>query len=152
MDPERSLSEAAVDPSAMVSGRDLAKGTAKTAENATLVERVLFGQYLLQRFATYRQSDGVEEGTGLRYQVEHVIGGKGSDRENLEAVVARILLLREVQNVIAIAGVYRESGDYSARAGSGCGRMGLRGECAGHPPAFRGRQSACRKERGPVDQ
>lgn len=110
MDPERSLPEAAVDPSAMVSGRDLAKGTAKTAENATLVERVLFGQYLLQRFATYRQSDGVEEGTGLRYQVEHVIGGKGADRENLEAVVARILLLREVQNVIAIASDSKKMG------------------------------------------
>lgn len=110
MDPGRSLSEAAVNPGGMVSKRSLEKGTAQTSENTTLAERVLFGQYLLQRFSTYRQAESGEAGAGLCYQVEHVIGGKGSDRENLEAVVARILLLREVQNVIAIASDSKKMG------------------------------------------
>ena len=38
----------------------------------------------------------------LAYEFEYVVGGKESDKENLEAVVRRILLTREAANVVHI--------------------------------------------------
>ena len=38
----------------------------------------------------------------LSYEVEYLIAGKASDRENLEAVVLRLLAMREVQNAEVI--------------------------------------------------
>lgn len=35
----------------------------------------------------------------LDYQVEYVLGGKGNDKENLQYVVNRLLLIREASNI-----------------------------------------------------
>ena len=36
---------------------------------------------------------------GLNYQVEYILGGKNSDRENLKSVAAKLLLIRQGVNM-----------------------------------------------------
>ncbi len=56
---------------------------------------LLLGEYLLEHFSGFTDT----EGTGfLDYELEYILAGKGSDRENLESVVKKILLLRFVPN------------------------------------------------------
>lgn len=40
----------------------------------------------------------------MKYQLEYVIGGRESDRENLKTVVERILIIREAANMIYLMG------------------------------------------------
>lgn len=64
------------------------------ASTGTLSE-LLFGEYVMEHFSAAAD----EEHSGvLDYQVEYILEGKGSDRENLEAVVKKLLLLRFVVN------------------------------------------------------
>lgn len=56
---------------------------------------LLFGEYLLEHFSMFTD----EEKTGtLDYELEYILEGKSSDRENLEAVVTKLMLLRFVPN------------------------------------------------------
>src|SRR5699024_5977172 len=56
---------------------------------------LLFGEYLLEHFSMFTD----EEKTGaLDYELEYILEGKASDRENLEAVVKKLMLLRFVPN------------------------------------------------------
>lgn len=56
---------------------------------------LLFGAYLLEHFSAFTD----EEKTGaLDYELEYILEGKASDRENLEAVVKKLMLLRFVPN------------------------------------------------------
>lgn len=59
------------------------------------VSSLLFGEYVLEHFSmvTDRGKTGV-----LDYQVEYILGGRDSDKENLEAVVNKLLLIRFVPN------------------------------------------------------
>ncbi len=98
-----------------------------------------FGDYL-----------GESEDHALAYELEYVLAGKGSDKENLESVIKRLLFVREAANIThilgdgdkraktlgmaeALAGIYRQSGGCAARSdGSDCG-VGVCGEYSGHP-------------------
>lgn len=64
------------------------------ADTGTL-STLLFGEYLLEHFQS-----ALQEGKGgmLDYELEYILAGKGSDRENLEAVVKKLLMLRFVPN------------------------------------------------------
>ena len=58
-----------------------------------------FHTYLLERCANAREALQQErEGEWLAYELEYILVGKDSDRENLEGVVKRLLLLREGVN------------------------------------------------------
>ena len=39
-------------------------------------------------------------GEGLQYQIEYAVGHKGSDRENLQAVLQKLLSIREAANMV----------------------------------------------------
>lgn len=56
---------------------------------------LMLGEYLLEHFAMF--TDTEQAGT-VDYEVEYILGGKDSDRENLEAVVKKMLNLRFVPN------------------------------------------------------
>ena len=76
------------------------------------VNKLLFGEYVLEHFlkASDYQTDGGKPGTGsgrmkgkqtenqgaLDYELEYILEGKASDRENLEAVAGRLLMVRFV--------------------------------------------------------
>ncbi len=67
------------------------------SENGGLTANLLFREYLLDHFPGYQDR---KEGEKLNYQIEYVIGGKRSDRENLKTVVNKLLLLREGCNYV----------------------------------------------------
>lgn len=83
-------------------------------------ERILFQEYLLKYFSAYpvgeaetvtkkdvqiesvgAESVGSNEKAGkLDYELEYLIAGKASDKQNLQQVLERILLLREAANFV----------------------------------------------------
>ena len=56
---------------------------------------ILFGQYLLKKLGNYRRPAAA----GLNYQVEYILGGKNSDRENLKSVAGKLLVIRQGVNM-----------------------------------------------------
>lgn len=70
-------------------------------QDETLIDQMVFQEYLFQKLGNYRNA---MEKSYMKYQLEYLIAGKSSDVENLKAVVNRLLLLREVSNVIYIFG------------------------------------------------
>lgn len=66
-----------------------------------MIQKQWFISYLCAYMEQAQKMLPVERKTGwLDYQLEYVIGGKETDRENLSAVVGRILLIREGMNYV----------------------------------------------------
>ena len=98
--------------SEMVSERERQQGYGSfedVAEEGTQ-SKLLFGEYLLEHFSvaveeTETAEDSIaEEDKALDYEMEYILEGKGSDRENLEAVAKKLLLLRFAPNYGCILG------------------------------------------------
>lgn len=66
-------------------------------EHSGLTADVLFREYLLMYFPSYLSGT---EGKALDYQIEYILGGKTTDKENLKYVVNRLLLIREGMNYL----------------------------------------------------
>lgn len=108
----KKVSEKSVDLSGQASKRTLKKGygtfpTRKGLDQTT--EKLLYNEYLLKTFGyAFRQDSERSEGTdesgekewqsdrsdALAYELEYILQGKGSDKENLESVLFRLFLLR----------------------------------------------------------
>ena len=84
-----------------VSKRQRQKGTGTESETVRLdwKDRVLILEYLDECFCDYTEPKAAG---ALSYELEYVLCGKDSDRENLEGAVNRLLFLREVANVTHI--------------------------------------------------
>lgn len=69
----------------------------KTAAGDGALSSILLGEYLLEHF-----SMATDEGAkgALDYELEYICAGKGSDRENLEAVAKKIILIRFAANYL----------------------------------------------------
>lgn len=81
-----------------VSHRNLCRGYGDFSDVAAVpgtLSELLFGEYVTEHFssAADKENSGV-----LDYQVEYILEGRGSDRENLEAVAGKLLMLRFVAN------------------------------------------------------
>ncbi len=61
------------------------------------VRRVLVGQYIFDKFESY--TDGNTDGI-LDYEIEYIIGGKSSDKDNLSEVIDKLIIIREGFNYI----------------------------------------------------
>lgn len=96
---QEELSEQAVNTDNYVSYRTLNNGTGAACGDATfsVVDEVLFGEYLIEKCGDYRNpsADGA-----LQYELEYILAGKSSDMENLRWVAGRLILLREAANVM----------------------------------------------------
>lgn len=64
-----------------------------------ITQDLLFDCYLFEKCGRYGKE---MDKSLLKYQLEYIIAGKESDMQNLEKVVGRLLLWREVANVIYI--------------------------------------------------
>lgn len=64
-----------------------------------IMEDLLFDCYLFEKCGYYGKE---MEKSLLKYQIEYIVFGQDSDLENLESAVKRLLLWREVANVIYI--------------------------------------------------
>ena len=115
----KKVSEKSVDLSGQASKRTLKKGygtfpTRKGLDQTT--EKLLYNEYLLKTFGyAFRQdseqSEGMDESgekewqsdrsDALAYELEYILQGKGSDKENLESVLFRLFLLR-ISGIMAV--------------------------------------------------
>lgn len=94
---DRPVSEKEIQAENLPSGRNCRQGygTFEETEGRGKLKDLLFGAYLLEHFHAFTD----EEKTGpLDYELEYILEGRGSDRENLEAVVFKLMLLRFVPN------------------------------------------------------
>lgn len=71
-----------------------------TADTADSVDKLWLVQYISHYFSCKTQNKG--QGHALDYELEYCIAGKGTDTENLEEVVRKLLYLRESANFAAI--------------------------------------------------
>ena len=96
------LSTREVVKSKLPSERILKKGNLPVQKKQSgIVAEGLFHEYLISYFDSMpdREADAA-----LSYQLEYILKGKGSDRENLKSVVNQLLLMREGTNFIYIMG------------------------------------------------
>jgi len=98
VDDTEEVSEERINLTDVVSRRTLKQGTMKIdAETTDWLDRVWLQQYLLTYFSCYAQE---KEGHTLAYELEYIIGGKGSDIENLKVVVTELLSVRALCNFL----------------------------------------------------
>lgn len=86
----------------LLTGREKERGNMEEPKNKKL-EKLWFIQYLNHYFScqTGEGKGGARE-HALDYELEYCIGGKETDRENLERTVCELLLLREAGNFLTI--------------------------------------------------
>lgn len=105
LDSEEKLSGQKVDLNQYISARrrraELNQGNAQTSGELSVVERILFQEYMLRYAGHYGQE---KEGSLLQYQTEYLIAGKAEDAENLRQVAATICGIREVANASYLYG------------------------------------------------
>lgn len=68
-----------------------------TQDLDSVSNELLFGEYLSKKFSTYTNSFHHE---ALSYEIEYILKGNNSDRENLKEVVKTLIGIREAANVI----------------------------------------------------
>jgi len=95
------VSEKTVNPAELPSRRNLNQGFGDFSDEEkeiTNTDKLLFGEYILEHFDSFTdQNENI-----LNYEVEYMIAGKDSDRENLQAVVNQLLILRFVPNYTSL--------------------------------------------------
>lgn len=93
------VSEKSVEAESLLSFRELEQGMGAlplSQGKSAVTDKLLIQEYILDSLSFYTQ----ESHPGpLEYQVEYVLGGKDTDRENLQYVVNRLLLIREASNI-----------------------------------------------------
>ena len=117
----RVMSKKSITLSEMVSHRKRNQGYgdfSDVAGRGSTISKLLFGEYVLEHFQM--ASDSAQSGSGnsanedfgngnrgdmagagsLDYELEYILGGKESDRENLAAVANRLVMLRFVPNYL----------------------------------------------------
>lgn len=96
------VSQTAIRAGEYISHRTKITGIGRNPEYllpAGITDDLLFDCYLFDKCGWYGKELAKSH---LKYQIEYIIAGKESDMENLEKVVKRLLLWREVANVIYI--------------------------------------------------
>lgn len=98
---EKGISENEVAKKEFLSGRPVQHGMkmpGAVKKDSSYSSRVLFQQYLTDKLGNYmKPAPG-----GLKYQMEYLLSGKNSDRENLKLTANRLLLIREGVNAACL--------------------------------------------------
>lgn len=93
------LSTKGIEYNSCIGNRNLQKGTGEYIPDIGWYEKILVTEYVEDYLSNYVAP--MEE-RALTYEFEYVVAGKETDRENLESVVERLLLVREAANVLHI--------------------------------------------------
>lgn len=106
MPKDRQVSEKSVEAGALVSHRALRSGYGDFSDTAGAVElsKIALGEYVLTHFSSAADSGEAGGFGALAYETEYILSGKDSDRENLEAVLTKLMALRFVPNYIYLQG------------------------------------------------
>ncbi len=96
---KKGISEQEADLKTCISHRDVGQrdGWLQNKEKLSPAEELLFHKYLMRKCGTYVTE---KENSHLRYQMEYILAGKNSDRENLRIVTERVIMLRETANFL----------------------------------------------------
>lgn len=97
-DPEKISSKKICSDSCLLE-RKCEKGTMSCDMDINWYDRILVLEYLDKYFYNYEKP---KEDHALSYEMEYVLCGRKEDRDNLEGMVNRLLLVREASNVIHI--------------------------------------------------
>lgn len=130
MPKDMELSGLKIDRMDQASGRNLRRGRGtfpKRQETGGLEERLLFNEYVLMNFTNAAQEapNGTEavteqipetEGRSLAYETEYILEGKDSDKENLEAVLMKLFLIRMALNYTCLLGDKTRQAEVTALA------------------------------------
>lgn len=97
---QETISKKTVETESLPSHRTLKTGVGtfedEEGEGGT-IEKLLFNEYLTRHFSSYSK---VLEDRKLNYELEYLIGGGDSDKENLEEVLKKILWIRTGVNYV----------------------------------------------------
>ena len=96
---EQAMSELAIDRANCLENREKASGTMELSRSGEWYERILFQEYLMKYFGCYTEA---KEDSALQYELEYLIAGGTTDKENLAEVATRLLAIREAANFIFI--------------------------------------------------
>ncbi|MBQ7372786.1 MAG: hypothetical protein IJW67_13075 [Blautia sp.] len=100
--PGKNISKQKVKKAGLASVRKLQNGMQMGAElkkDNSYASGILFQQYLMEKLGNYSRP---VKNSGLQYQIEYILKGKTSDKENLKAVAKELLLIREGVNIAAL--------------------------------------------------
>lgn len=126
MPGDTAVSEKSVERSELPSGRSIRKGYGDFSDVAEKPELsvIAFGEYVLTHFSS---SVGKEEisGGALDYEVEFILSGKESDRENLEDVLKKLLAIRFVLDYAYLQGSAAKRAEAQALAAALCTAVAL---------------------------
>lgn len=90
------VSDRTVQLSEYVSYRKQEKGTGlDESEKDSLTDRILIDQYIFEKCGRYTKE---LDKSLLKYQLEYILSGEKSDRQNLEAIAKKLLFWREASN------------------------------------------------------
>ena len=96
------ISDINVDSHELASHRTLAVGTMQyIGEEDSFGNKLLFGKYVMDHFVCYGKQKNSDT-KKLNCEMEYLIGGKSSDKQNLEIVTAELLLIREIDNYLLL--------------------------------------------------
>lgn len=95
----KDVSDKVFDVNNSVSNRNLCCGNSSNSSKCSLADKAIFSMYLKDKFSYFGRNLMHD---GQQYELEYIVCGKESDRENLEGVVNRIIAIREVTNFAAI--------------------------------------------------
>lgn len=91
-------------------------------EHSGILANTLFREYLVEYFSNYLDH---KEDDVLHYQVEYILGGKKSDKDNLKYVVNKLLLIREGMNYLYCASDLQFQSKANAMAAALVGFLGI---------------------------
>lgn len=94
-----SLSEVGIDSTQLPSITCLTEQPEETdsMEIEESLDKIVYSEYLLSHFGNYLEP---KEDTKLKYELEYILSGKSTDKENLSSVAIKLMLLREGSNFI----------------------------------------------------
>ena len=108
------ISKRVINPDNYVSHRECNVGSGAAGdEQATAVDEILFGEYLIEKCSYYGAE---QEGGELAYELEYILAGKSSDMENLKWVSGRLIMVREVANITYLYTDKKKVGEADALA------------------------------------
>lgn len=97
-----SISSVEVDRSFLASHRRVAAGTLQDERKEDGIRnKLLFCKYVIDHFGCYTDT-AAEKEKMLHCEQEYLLGGKESDRQNMELVTAKLLILREIDNYLML--------------------------------------------------
>lgn len=105
--------------------RKLNKGTCKKEQTASISDRIVFDLYLKDQFSYFRNQKESDVSGCLNYEIEYLISGKAGDKENLSAVLEKIIWMREGINFVYLLTDHTKMAEAEALATALVGYTGI---------------------------